>query len=82
MNTNFYPVKVYSLNYRLYSSRIKANLPQKVSPLNFLIPHFYAVLNLKELRNIELCLSILDIDIEKFSTLVQANDRCNELMYN
>lgn len=29
MNTNFYPIKVYSLNYNLYSSRSKAFLTKK-----------------------------------------------------
>ena len=70
MNTNFYPVEVFSSDYRLYSSKAKTNLYdfQSRPPL---ITSF-AVLNLKELHN---------IDIEKFSTLEEAKSRCNSLMY-
>ncbi|AUJ87088.1 hypothetical protein CXM95_17220 [Enterococcus sp. CR-Ec1] len=79
MNTNFYPVEVFSSDYRLYSSKAKTSLFdfQSRPPL---ITSF-AVLNLKELRNIQLKLFIYDIDIEKFSTLEEAKSRCNSLMY-
>ena len=78
MNTNFYPVEVFSSDYRLYSSKAKTSLYdlQSRSPL---ITSF-AVLNLKELRNIQLKLFIYDIDIEKFSTLEEAKSRCTSLM--
>ncbi|OTP26955.1 hypothetical protein A5802_000689 [Enterococcus mundtii] len=78
MTTNFFPVKVYSLNYRLYSSQCKVDFARSFGenpPVTL-----YAVLNLNEVRNSQLQLSIYDVSIEKFTTLDQANDRCNELM--
>ncbi|AUB52016.1 hypothetical protein EM4838_03055 [Enterococcus mundtii] len=78
MNTNFYPVEVYSSNYRLYSSHSKLDFSTKMDGFSNVI--LYAVLNLNEIRNIQLKLFIYDIDVEKFATLDQANDRCNELM--
>ena len=80
MNTNFFPIKVYSLNYNLYSSRSKAFLTKKINN-NQTVDPFYAVLNLRQIKNIELRLSILDIDIDKYKSLDHAINRCKELMY-
>ncbi len=77
--TVIWPFYFYTI-IRTLSSRSKAFLTKKINN-NQTVDPFYAVLNLREIKNIELRLSILDIDIDKYKSLDHAINRCKELMY-